>query len=96
MNIKGELSYKSAEYIDKDTVIFNPLDRFSYGYDVFYALDDKSSNQKIFEVIQNIVYSLISLSATEQNTFWKTSARNLLIGLMINYYQKDTKNFRQI
>ena len=96
IDIKGELSYKSVEYTDKDTVIFNPLDRFSYGYDVFYAINDKSSNQKIFEVIQNVVYSLISLSATEQNPFWKTSARNLLIGLMINYYRKDTKNFIDI
>lgn len=96
IDIKGELSYKASEYSDSRTVIFNPLDRFSYGYDVFYALDNKSSNQKIFEVIQNVVYSLISLPASEQNPFWKTSARNLLIGLMINYYNKGIKNFIDI
>ena len=96
IDIKGELSYKVSEYSDSRTVVFNPLDRFSYGYDVFYMLDDKSGNQKIFEVIQNVVYSLISLPASEQNPFWKTSARNLLIGLMINYYNKGIKNFIDI
>lgn len=96
IDIKGELSYKASEYTDSRTVVFNPLDRFSYGYDVFYMLDDKSGNQKIFEVIQNVVYSLISLSASEQNPFWKTSARNLLIGLMINCYSKGIRNFIDI
>lgn len=96
IDIKGELSYKASEYTDSRTVVFNPLDRFSYGYDVFYMLDDKSGNQKIFETIQNVVYSLISLSASEQNPFWKTSARNLLIGLMINCYSKGIRNFIDI
>lgn len=96
IDIKGELSYKASEYTDSRTVVFNPLDRFSYGYDVFYMLDDKSGNQKIFETIQNVVYSLISLSASEQNPFWKSSARNLLLGLMINYYKKGVVNFIDI
>lgn len=96
IDIKGELSYKASEYTDKDTVIFNPLDRFGYGYDVFYALNENSTSQEVFEVCQNVVNSLIALSASEQNPFWKTSARNLLLGLMINYYRKGVVNFIDI
>lgn len=96
IDIKGELSYKASEYTDKDTVIFNPLDRFGYGYDVFYALNENSTCQEVFEVCQNVVNSLIALSASEQNPFWKTSARNLLLGLMINYYRKGVVNFIDI
>lgn len=96
IDIKGELSYKASEYTDKDTVIFNPLDRFGYGYDVFYALNEESTSQEVFEVCQNVVNSLIALSASEQNPFWKTSARNLLLGLMINYYGKGIGNFIDI
>lgn len=96
IDIKGELSYKASDYADSNTVIFNPLDRFSYGYDVFYALNDNSSSQEVYEVVQNVVYSLINLSASEKNPFWKNSARALLMGLMINYYKKGTKNFIDI
>lgn len=96
LDIKGELSYKASEYTDKDTVIFNPLDRFSYGYDVFYSLNEDSTCQEVFEVCQNVVNSLIALSASEQNPFWKTSARNLLLGLIINYYGKGIGNFIDI
>lgn len=96
IDIKGELSYKASDYTDSNTVIFNPLNRFSYGYDVFYALNDNSSSQELYEVIQNVVYSLISISASEKNPFWKNSARALLMGLMINYYKKGAKNFIDI
>ena len=96
IDIKGELSYKASDYTDSNTVIFNPLNRFSYGYDVFYALSDNSSSQELYEVVQNIVYSLISISASEKNPFWKNSARALLMGLMINYYKKGAKNFIDI
>lgn len=96
IDIKGELSYKASDYTDSNTVIFNPLNRFSYGYDVFYAISDNSSSQELYEVVQNIVYSLISISASEKNPFWKNSARALLMGLMINYYKKGAKNFIDI
>lgn len=96
IDIKGELSYKASDYADSNTVIFNPLDRFSYGYDVFYALNDNSSSQEIYEVVQNVVYSLINIPASEKNPFWKNSARGMLMGLMINYYKKGTKNFIDI
>lgn len=96
IDIKGELSYKASDYADSNTVIFNPLDRFSYGYDVFYALNDNSSSQEIYEVVQNVVYSLINIPANEKNPFWKNSARGMLMGLMIYYYKKGTKNFIDI
>lgn len=96
IDIKGELSYKSSDYADSNTVIFNPLDRFSYGYDVFYALNDNSSSQEIYEVVQNVVYSLINIPTNEKNPFWKNSARGMLMGLMIYYYNKGTKNFIDI
>lgn len=88
VDIKGELSFKTARYGDKNILIFNPSDRFSYGYDPLYSLSEDSSTQEILEVMQNISFSLISLPANLKDPFWKVSARNLFTGLLIYYYKQ--------
>lgn len=90
IDIKGELSFKSAKYGDEDILIFNPQDRSKYGYDPFFSLDENSSNQEILETMQTITYSLIPMPASLKDPFWKNSSRNLLIGLLI-YYYKDLR-----
>lgn len=93
VDIKGELSFKSAKYGSDHVRIFNPMDRTKYGYDPLYALNAESSGQEIYETMQIITYSLISLPAGLKDPFWKNSARNLLIGLLIYYYKQGTRDF---
>jgi len=93
VDIKGELSFKSTKYGGKHVLIFNPQDRNTCGYNAFYALSENSTSQQILEVMQNIAFSLISLPANVKDPFWKTSTRNLLIGLLIYYYKQGTVDF---
>jgi len=93
VDIKGELSFKTAKYGDEHCLIFNPADRSQYGYDPLYALSDNSEMQEIYEVMQTITYSLISLSAELHDRFWKESSRNLLLGLLIYYYKQGFVDF---
>ena len=96
IDIKGELSYKSAKCADEHVLIFNPQDRSKYGYNPFFNLDEKNSSQKILEVMQTIVYSLIPMPAGLKDPFWKNSARNLLLGLLIYYYKCGVVDFVSI
>ena len=93
VDIKGELSYKTVKYGNKHVLIFNPQDRKSYGWNPFFNLKKSSSDQEILETMQVIVFSLISLGADMKDAFWKNSARNLLLGLMVYYYKAGTVNF---
>ena len=93
VDIKGELSYKTVKYGNKHVLIFNPQDRKSYGWNPFFNLKKSSSDQEILETTQVIVFSLISLGADMKDAFWKNSARNLLLGLMLYYYKAGTVNF---
>lgn len=93
VDIKGELSFKSAKYGDEHVLIFNPSDRSKYGYDPLYNLTKKSGTQEILETMQNITYSLIAMPAGLKDPFWKNSARNLLLGLLIYYYKQGVQDF---
>lgn len=96
VDIKGELSFKSTKYGNEHVLIFNPSDRNKYGYDPFYNLNENSSAQTILEVMQNISYSLIAMPADLRDPFWKNSARNLLLGLLIFYYKQGIVDFVEI
>lgn len=93
VDIKGELSYNSIQYDDEYVIVCNPSDRRQYGYDPFYALTPDSSKQDILMVMKEIAFSLISLPADIKEPFWKQSARNLLIGLLLYYYKQGNWNF---
>lgn len=93
IDIKGELSYKSAKYGDEHVLIFSPQDRNRYGYDPLYSLNGSSTSQQIMEAMQNIAYSLIQMPPSSKDGFWILSARNLLLGLLIHYYRQGTHSF---
>ena len=93
VDIKGELSFKSAKYGSPHVLIFNPSDRGKYGYDPLYNLSGESGTQQIMETMQTITYSLIQMPAGLKDPFWKNSARNLLLGLLIHYYRQGTRDF---
>lgn len=96
VDIKGELSFKSAKYGSENVRIFNPADRSKYGYNPFYDLTENSSTQQIMETMQNITFSLISMPAGLKDPFWKTSARNLLLGLLVYFYKQGKRDFVEI
>ena len=96
LDIKGELSFKSVKYGSENIAIFNPQDRSTYGYNPFFLLNKDSTNQTILETMQLVAFSLIQLNAHEKDPFWKVSARNLLIGLLIYYYKQGVTDFVSI
>lgn len=93
LDIKGELSYKATKRTDSKVLVVNPSDRRCAGYDPLYMLTQESSEMEIYETMRLISESLISLPADLKDPFWKTSARNLLTGLLIYYYKEGNKNF---
>lgn len=96
IDIKGELSRLTQKKGDKNVRIFNPNDRMSYGYDPFCRLTKNSNEQEIYETMQMITFSLIPLSSSVKDPFWKTSARNMLCGLLIYYYKQGKHNLVDI
>ncbi len=93
VDIKGELSYKATKLSNPKVLVVNPADRYSAGYDPLYKLSPDSSEMQIYDTMRLISISLISLPADVKDPFWKTSARNLLTGLLIYYYKSGVKNF---
>lgn len=96
LDIKGELSRLAKKKGDAKVHIFNPNDRRSYGYDPIYSLKKESTEQEILETMQMVTFSLISLSANVKDPFWKTSARNMLCGLMIYHFKLGKNNLVDI
>ena len=96
IDIKGELSFKSVSLTDPSTVIFNPNDRTTYGYDPFYRLHDNVNDQEIMECMQLTAQSLIPMSADIPDPFWKQSARTLLTGILIYFYKRGYTNLPDI
>lgn len=93
IDIKGELSYKATKRTDPKVMVFNPTDRYSCGYDPLYKLKDGCSADDICETMRHIAESLIPLPADLKDPFWKNSARNLLTGLLIYYFNTGTRDF---
>lgn len=96
IDIKGELSRKTAKLGTEENIIFNPNDRRTYGYNPFYKLTENSTEQEIMECMQITAVSLIPMPAELRDTFWKQSARQLLTGLLIYYYKKKYHNLPDI
>ncbi|MCD8111078.1 MAG: type IV secretory system conjugative DNA transfer family protein [Clostridiales bacterium] len=88
LDIKGELSAKAVKAGNDKIRIFNPLDRDQWGYDPLYNLREDSTEQTKFETMQDIAFSLISLSPDIKDPFWRNNARNMMIGLMLYHYRQ--------
>lgn len=95
IDIKGEISLKTKKLTDDKLIIFNPQERNgTYGYNPLFQLSDTAINQEVFEVMQSIVHSLISLGGNSENDFWKLSARNYMLGAFLYVYiNKDIHEF---
>ncbi len=92
LDIKGELSAKAVRTGDDRVRIFAPSDPSAWGYDPLYTLDDNSSEQDEFLAMQSIAFSLIPMTASQKDAFWSNSARNLLIGLLLFFYEQGSRD----
>ncbi|MCR5783591.1 MAG: type IV secretory system conjugative DNA transfer family protein [Clostridia bacterium] len=95
VDVKGELVMKGRELSDPRICVFSPMDHSGYGFDPFHGLSTDSSPQLILETMQTVVFSLIPLG-TSKETFWPISARNMLIGLMIYYFNHGRHDLIEI
>lgn len=93
LDIKGELNQSTVPADSENAVVFDPQNRATYGYNPFWNLDNLSSEQEVYETAQLIAFSLINKTESDSQPFWKESARELLIGLLVHYYILGHHNF---
>lgn len=93
LDVKPELAYKSVEIIGNPYVrVLNPADRmWTSGWDVYYGLDERSTEDEVVSELTVIAGALI-MDANEKNAFFVDNARNILIGMLL-YYFKLGKGF---
>ena len=82
IDIKGEL-YKKTSSVRKNIKVFDPLKADTWGYDPFFVLS-KTDNQA--QEAEAISISLIPLPPETKDEFWIHSARNMLTGFMLHFY----------
>lgn len=86
IDIKGELSAKSAKKEDPSVLIFDPSDKSTLGYDPFFLLDEGSDLEEVYKTMDIIAISLIPIPPKEAGEIWKPKARQLLAGLLTYEY----------
>lgn len=72
------------------TIIFDPLERTTFGYDPFYNLKEDSTDGEIYECMQLIAISIIP-PGTGDAAFWSDTARSMLIACLIYFYKYKKK-----
>jgi len=86
LDIKPELAAKTVELYENPYVrIINPTDQNSYGWNVYYYLNDCPSEDELMETFTIIANALIFGDRTSPRLFVDT-ARNLFIGFMIYHF----------
>ena len=88
IDIKPELAKKSVEQKGNPFArIVNPLERSSWGWDVYYQLDEKSSDDEVLDVLDEVAQALI-ISNNPKDRFFVNNARTIFKGLMLYYYRQ--------
>ena len=95
LDIKPELAKKSCVIKgNKKVHVMNPLDRSSYGWDVYYHLKPNSTDDEIFSELDLISRALIDAGKSEKNEFFYQSGRNITTGVLF-YTYKIGRSFMQ-
>ncbi len=89
-DIKGELSEEYIKCYSNNHqalpyIIFNPLDKNGYTFDVFGYVHSSNQNDVVPNITE-IAYAIIPDTTTSNDPFWERSERNLLIGALLYYY----------
>ncbi|MBQ9610314.1 MAG: type IV secretory system conjugative DNA transfer family protein [Lachnospiraceae bacterium] len=88
----GKREFGLFDFLDSK----NKAEYKTYGYNPLYNITEESPIQDIYEVMQNISFSLIPLPAGLTEIFWKQSARNLLTGLLIYFFNQGCNTLIEI
>lgn len=88
IDIKGELHKKSTLAFSEHVLVVNPTDRTSCGWDAYYRLHNKPSDDLIIEAIEEISQALI-ISTNPKDTFFVENARTMFTGLLLYYFKKS-------
>lgn len=76
--------------------VFQPGNRLSYGWDVFYQLRGKNVTETIrLKAVQDIADALIEESKGEKNPFFPKNAKKILVGILF-FYSGQGKDFIEI
>lgn len=87
LDIKPELQRKSVKYDGrgKDIRVVNPASTSPkyFGWDVYYMLDENSTDDEVEQVNDTIARSLIVSKGNSDNEIFYSTARNLMIAFLI-------------
>lgn len=90
VDIKPELQRKSVTYDPEGEMIrvINPasLESIYFGWDVYYGLDQNSTDDQVEERADMIARSLINCKEGTENEIFYATARNLMIAFLIYGY----------
>lgn len=93
IDVKPELAELSNSN-DRYARVLNPLERDSWGWDVYWNISKESSEDEIYDAIQTIAKVLIP-DAEEKNAFFTNNARNLVCGVLMFEFITFHRNFIQ-
>lgn len=89
LDVKPELSRKSIDESRDDAKIINPSTNNGYGFDVWYGLNQDSSDDQVIERADLIARTLITNpSGNGDNEFFYISAQNLMIPFLVYGFRK--------
>lgn len=95
LDIKPELARKSCRIRgNKKVKVMNPMDRKTYGWDVFYNLTPNSTDDEIMAELDTIARALIDGGKDNRNEFFYESARTIMCGVLF-YEYKQGKSFME-
>lgn len=87
-DIKPELARKSVKIRgNKRVKVMNPLDRSTYGWDVYYRLKPDSTDDEIIAELDTVCKALIDCGKAEKNAFFYNSAQNIAKAILFYTYK---------
>ena len=82
------MSYKSVDESREDIHIINPSITTGYGWNVWYGLDQNSSDDALIERADQIVRAIIVNPNNTENIFFYASAQLLLKAFLVYGFRK--------
>lgn len=87
-DVKPEISFKSVDESREDIHIINPSITTGYGWNVWYGLDQNSSDDALIERADQIVRAIIVNPNNTENIFFYASAQLLLKAFLVYGFRK--------
>ncbi|SEK65164.1 Type IV secretory pathway, VirD4 component, TraG/TraD family ATPase [Butyrivibrio sp. ob235] len=88
VDIKPELAYKSVDMHNRRSIrIVNPTDRTTWGWDVYYDIDENSSDDEVVKTLTALSHALI-VSNNNSDIFFVNKARDAFCGMMLFYFRE--------